>query len=154
MSNLQGEGTAAQAASDNTSPGTVYVFNTYNDPMLSLEIGGAQLNPNSSPVISGWSGSTGSPYNPQQTTAPRAQSGTTGVAEFIAGQASTITVTWQNVWATFTITSPSTLEYGIQGDLLLYIGSGTAIMVLNNGRLAQYNGVEQVISYQMNDRTT
>ena len=140
---------AQAAASGGTSPGKVYIFNNVNDPIVGMIVNGGNIPATNGIVISAW----GSDYAASEITVNRAQDGLTGDAVFIAGKTTTVSVNWQNFTGTFDITSPSTLDYNIQNDLVLLIAFGQAIMLDATGRVAKdISGNAQNVAFSLSQR--
>lgn len=135
-------------AASGTTPGNVYIFNSVNDVVVSMAINNISFG-SSSPVISAWSGTTPK-YQASQAIAARTQDSLDPQTQpvFLAGHATQVNMVWQNFLGSFSIASPSTLDYDIQADLILYVTLGTAIMLDQTGRVVKDSlGTPQVITF-------
>jgi hypothetical protein len=110
-------------------PGSVTVFNSYNEPVTQLSVGGY-----SAGDIAGWSkGPTPPLFTPSALVVPRSKSPETK-ATFAIGP-NLVIVNWNSFVVKYTVVVPDPRSSGISldDDLILYLTVNEAILVTARG---------------------
>lgn len=110
-------------------PGSVYVFNLYNEPITNLTIGGYPAG-----SINGYSNGSGAPrYTPASLSVPRTKY-PAGSAAFAIGDNSVV-IPWDSFrgMAMVTIPNPGTAPVSLDDPLILLLAVNEAILLNTRG---------------------
>jgi|SRR3954447_13173576 len=126
-------------------PGTVTVFNCYNEPITSLSVSGNGVGdiPPASP------GGDGKPlkYTPSGKAIPRSKHAEQG--KFAIGD-NAVQIPWNSFTGTTTITipNPTTAPVSLDDNLILYVTTNKAILVLERGFVLQTFDVKTAVNLE------
>jgi hypothetical protein len=126
-------------------PGTVTVFNCYNEPITSLSVSGNGVGD----VAAASDGSSGKPpkYTPSGKAIPRSKHSEQG--KFAIGD-NPVQIPWNSFTGTTTIQipNPTTAPVSLDDDLVLYVTTNKAILVLSRGYVFNTFDVKTVVSVE------